>query len=109
MAEMKGRAKVEVHLKLADREALDRYCTCFGLTMTRFIANRIREHERRMLQRLNEEQRARYLAGDLVWGEMSEEEQDAFRAPPPAVLHTERDERRLQQVTVSEVLGAKER
>jgi hypothetical protein len=40
---------------------------------------------------------------------MSEEEQDAFRAPPPAVLHTERDERRLQQVTVSEVLGAKER
>jgi hypothetical protein len=99
-----GRAKLEVHLKTADREALDRYCACMGLSMTQFIANRIREYERKMLQRFNEEQRARYLAGDLIWQDMSEEEHDAFRAPRRAVLHTAADER-LRQATPSEVLG----
>jgi hypothetical protein len=79
MAEPLKRIKLEVLLRTADREALDRYCACMGLSMTQFIANRIREYERKMLQRFTEEQRDRYLAGDLIWGEMSEDEHDAFR------------------------------
>jgi hypothetical protein len=89
MAEPLKRIKLEVLLRPADRQALHRYCTCFGISMTRFISNRIREYERKMLQRFNEEQRARYLAGDLVWGEMSEAEQDAFR--DPRVLYSPTD------------------
>jgi hypothetical protein len=73
-----GRAKLEVNLKIADREALDRYCACMNVNLTQFVTNRIRERERKMLSRLNEEQRAAYLAGGLILEEMSEEDRAAF-------------------------------
>jgi hypothetical protein len=95
-----GRIKLEVLLRTADRERLERCCSFVGLSMTRFITNRIREHERKTLQRLNEEQRELYLAGDLIWDEMGEEAHDAF------VLHVgPSSDERLKQATLSEVLG----
>jgi hypothetical protein len=99
------RIKLEVLLRPADRQALQRYCDFFNVTLTQFIASRAREYERRTLQRLNKEQRALYLAGDLLWSEMSEQEHDAFRDPPPAVLHGAADFTR--QVGTADFLGHK--
>jgi hypothetical protein len=89
----RGRSKVEVQLLTADREALDRCCVFMGQTMTRFLTNRIRKHERETLQRLGEDQRALYRDGCLILEEMPEEEQAAFSAPRPAILDAETDER----------------
>ena len=91
MKDRAGRSKVEVLLRTADREALDRYCAFRNLTMTQFFTNRIREYDRRMLQHLTNEQQERYRDGDLVFEELSEEQR---RTPPrPAALHVETDER----------------
>jgi hypothetical protein len=79
-----GRTKIEIWLLPVDRAALDRCCECLGITMTRFIGNRIRECERRMLARLTGEQRAAFLAGELRWdplcdGEVTHDEAAAIR------------------------------
>jgi hypothetical protein len=91
MKDRAGRSKVEVLLRTADREALDRYCAFRNLTMTQFFTNRVREYDRKTLQHLTDEQRERYRGGDLIFEELSEEQR---RAPPqPAVLYVEADER----------------
>jgi hypothetical protein len=87
------RVKIEAEIKASARAALRRYCDCFDISMATFITNRAREYEGKMLARLNEAQREAYFDGDLLWDEMSHEEQEACRAPRPAILHAETDER----------------
>jgi hypothetical protein len=63
-------------------EGMRRYCAFFDMTMTRFLERKIQLYERRLLERLTEDQRQAYLNNALVLADMSEAEQKALNAGP---------------------------
>jgi hypothetical protein len=61
-------------------QALKRYCTFWGWTMTRFLEQRARDMERSLLTLLTPAQARKYLAGLLTYADLDEREKAALKA-----------------------------
>jgi hypothetical protein len=77
------RDNVQGRIPKATKESLLRLCKLTDRTQTKLIQIFIRNWEQAWLDRMTEEERARYLAGEIGFDEANRIRQRASQSPPP--------------------------